>query len=387
VRSYSEPAVSVVIPVGPGHAQYLPAALDSLLGQTCRDWEVIVVDDSGAYEAIDSDVLNAYPFAKTTVPAVETGVAAARNRGLDLVRAPLVLFLDADDYLLPTALDAMLRAHLASDGRYIYTDWIGVDGDHQEAHASPEWTRDGWLHGGLHAVTALIPTAWARAVGGFDTTLPGWEDWDFFIKLTVAGYCGHRVPEPLLAYRLHTGGRRQESFDRKDATKTILRERYDAYVTGETSMPGCCGGNGDALLKIKQSLGEGEQVQALTIAGDLPDGQARMEFVGDQIGAVTYFGSDGRQYRGGNNPHDRYANIHRDDVDRLLSTGKWKLVVRPRPQPAPTPVATIVTPTPDPVPELVPAGIDDDDVDPAVIEAANQAGIEHTKRRRTGARS
>jgi hypothetical protein len=86
----------------------------------------------------------------------------------------------------------------------------------------PDWTRDGWLQSGLHAVTALIPTQWARDVGGFDEELPGWEDWDFFIKLTIAGYCGQRVPEPLLAYRQHTGARRAESFDRQAATKAIL---------------------------------------------------------------------------------------------------------------------------------------------------------------------
>jgi glycosyltransferase involved in cell wall biosynthesis len=320
VRSYSEPAVSVVIPCGPGHAKYLPAAIDSLLGQTCRDWEVIVINDSGGEDL----PLVTYPFVRFIDIGQANGVAEARNEGLSFARAPLVLFLDADDFLLPTALDAMLKAHLSSDGKYVYTDWIAVNGDTQETHASPEWTRDGWLHGGLHAVTALIPTAWARDVGGFDQELPGWEDWDFFIKLTIAGYCGVRVPEPLLAYRQHTGGRRQESFDNQTATKAILAERYGAYKTGEKQMPGCCGGNGDAILAVKRALGEGEQVQSLTMAADLPDGDARMEFIGEQMGAVTFFGSEGRQYRGGNNPHDRYANVHRNDVERLVNTGRWR---------------------------------------------------------------
>jgi glycosyltransferase involved in cell wall biosynthesis len=46
VRSYSQPIISVIIPVGPGHAKFLPDALNSLLGQTFREWEAIVVDDT-----------------------------------------------------------------------------------------------------------------------------------------------------------------------------------------------------------------------------------------------------------------------------------------------------------------------------------------------------
>ncbi len=385
VRSYSQPAVSIVIPVGPGHARYLPAALDSLLGQTCRSWEVIVINDSG-----DVLPLTAYPFARVVDIGQANGVAEARNEGVQWATAPLVLFLDADDYLLPTALDAMLRAFRDNDGRYVYTDWIAVNGDRQEAHATPDWTRDGWLHAGLHAVTALIPIQWARDVGGFDVELPGWEDWGFFIKLTIAGYCGVRLPEPLLAYRQHTGGRRQESFDRQAATKAVLAARYDDYKTGVKAMPGCCGGNGEAILRVKATLGDGEAAAALTQAADLPPGDARMEFTGEQVGAVTYFGSEGRQYRGGNNAFERYANVHTKDVERMLMTGKWKLVHRAQPQPAPTPIEDIMAPqVVEPVHELVPAGFEDESPEEAAaVEAANAAGRALTeKRKRGGARA
>lgn len=389
VRSYSAPVVSVVIPVGPGHARYLPAALDSLLGQTCRDWEVIVVDDTVVDDTEDDELQSVYqctyPFVRWQYTAGHTGVANARNIGLDAARAPLVLFLDADDYLLPTALDAMLRAFLAHDGRYVYSDWLAVSETGQEVRETPDWTRDGWLHAGLHAVTALIPTQWARDVGGFDTTLPGWEDWDFFCKLTIAGSCGVRLAEPLLAYRQHTGGRRQESFDRQAETRGILRERYGDYTTGVKPMPGCCGGNGEAILRVKATLGDGEAAAALTLAADLPPGDARMEFIGEQQGAVTFFGSEGRQYRGGNNAFERYANVNTKDVERLLLTGKWRLVVRAAPQPAPTPIAEILAPQAEPARELVAASFaDETPEEAAAVQAANEAGRVLTEKRRRG---
>jgi hypothetical protein len=88
VRSYSEPAVSVMIPVGPGHAKYLPAALDSLLGQTCRDWEVIVVVDGYDELRPALDATRAYPFIRWESNPQREGVAYTRNAGLSMARAP-----------------------------------------------------------------------------------------------------------------------------------------------------------------------------------------------------------------------------------------------------------------------------------------------------------
>lgn len=343
VRSYSEPAVSVVIPVGPGHATRLIAALDSLLGQTFRDWEVIVVDDTirgGIGDAFD---LQAYPFVRLHTSS-QPGPAAARNAGLQYVRAPLVLFLDADDYLLPTALDAMLRAFVATGGKVIYTDWLAVGANGMEVHASPEYSQAAWLENGQHAVTALMATAWARDVGGFDETMAGWEDWDFFIKCAIAGYCGARVPEALLAYRQTTGTVRERSLAAKDELLAVLRGRYAAYALGEQPMGGCCGGNADGLLRAKAAIGalppESPWLQTAQPADAAPE-IVRMEFIGPQVGATTYFGKNGRyQYRGGNNHLERYANVQPEDVQHLEGTGLWRVVTRP-PEPTPAPAEVV----------------------------------------------
>lgn len=83
IRSYSEPVVSVIVPVGPGHARYLPDALNSLLAQTCRDWEAIVINDSG--EALDN--LTPYPFVRLFETTGQKGPGKARNMGLERARA------------------------------------------------------------------------------------------------------------------------------------------------------------------------------------------------------------------------------------------------------------------------------------------------------------
>jgi glycosyltransferase involved in cell wall biosynthesis len=336
VRSYSEPAISVVIPVGPGHATRLIAALDSLLGQTFRDWEVIVVNDSG-----DVLPLTAYPFVREVTIGQAHGPADARNEGLRWVRASLVLFLDADDYLLPTALETMLRAFVATGGKVIYTDWLAVNAQGAaEAHESPEYSQAAWLQNGQHAVTALMATAWARDVGGFDELMGGWEDWDFFIKFAIAGYCGARVPEALLAYRQSTGTVRERSLAAKDELLAVLRGRYAGYAVGDKPMSSCCGGNADALLAAKAAIGslapDSPWFRSEPAADTLPE-VIRMEFTGPQVGAVTFFGKNHRnQYRAGNNPTERYVDVQPDDVAHLEGTGQFRMVTRPS-EPSPPP--------------------------------------------------
>jgi hypothetical protein len=76
VRSYSEPLVSVIIPVGPGHAKHLNKALDSLLAQTFKQWEVIVIDDASRDETTGDG-----PVFLPICPGLANGFRWGRGRG------------------------------------------------------------------------------------------------------------------------------------------------------------------------------------------------------------------------------------------------------------------------------------------------------------------
>jgi glycosyltransferase involved in cell wall biosynthesis len=352
VRSYSQPAVSVIIPVGPGHGQYLPDALNSLLAQTCRDWEAIVVNDSD--EALDN--LTPYPFVRLFETAGKEGAGKARNIGLENASAPLVLFLDADDWLQPDALQRMLEAHVDSDGRYIYSGWLAINGDRVAVDEPPAYSQAEWLYSGQHAVSALIPLEWCRAVGGFDEEVVGWEDWDFFVKLAVNGYCGAHVMAPLLAYRQHTGTRRETSLKNKERLLTQFRERYAEYAKGK-AMAGCCGGGqaGKTILAAKRSLTgpggipmeESNEATVSQVGEGIPDNYVRMEYTGTRQGAVTYTGNNGRTYRAGAGASHKFLNVHKDDVDKLLRIGDFRVVARPTSKaPAKTEAPAPVAPVP-----------------------------------------
>lgn len=384
VRSYSEPLISVIIPVGPGHAAKLPAAIDSLLGQTFRGWELIVVDDTdlGGFPA---ELHQRYPFMWTvSTDAPRSGAGAARNHGLLAARAPLVLFLDADDYLIPTALQAMLERYRQGDAGYVYSDWYSRDSaGKMTAQQSPEFDALHWLTRGACAVTALMATADARTAGGFDTALPSWEDWDFFIKLTINGVCGVRLPEPLLVYQLDTGGRRAAALANADALRGQIQGRYSAYAKGATAMARCCGGNGAAIQQIKQQL---DGLPAVEYDGPAPDGKVRMEFIGPAVGAVTYYGThSSRQYRGGNNPHDRYHDVDPQDVKHLESTGLWRVVFQPPARPPTVPISAVLAepiPAAAPVAPIVPPAFIEDAITPEQEAEANRAAAAMVKAQR-----
>jgi GT2 family glycosyltransferase len=104
------PLVSIVVPCHLSTAaqqELLRETLDSAAAQSCRDLEVIVVDDGSTVDV--ETVVSARPN-MTYVRQANAGPAVARNTGIAASRAPHLVFLDADDLLLPRALDSGLAA-------------------------------------------------------------------------------------------------------------------------------------------------------------------------------------------------------------------------------------------------------------------------------------
>lgn len=344
IRSYFNPLISVIVPLGPGHEKYLLDAVNSLLAQTVREWEVIVVNDTGMEMA-----LKEYPFIRWFMTKGKEGAGAARNVGIREARGQFVLFLDADDWLRRDALDAMLQGHVLS-GRYVFSDFYLVeDGKVEEKRVHP-YDREHYLtEQVMHSVTALVPTEWAREVGGFDPDLPGWEEYDFYMKLAIKGYCGVPVRQPLLYYRTETGTRRKISQKMAKPLNAGFAKKFK-----EVEMAGCCGNGADSLLEAKRALGLIPREEPVNLA-ELPN-EVRMEFIGPYLGPVG-FQVNGRTYYGARDDLHRFINAPKEDVEKLVATGKWKIMAVPKVEqvriPAPdVPVAEPVTAASGPAPAL-----------------------------------
>lgn len=105
----SAPLVSIVIPAyisSPKQGELLDETLHTVSRQTCDDYEVIVIDDGSPVDV--GAIADRHPATRTLRQA-NAGCALARNTGIQASRGQYFVFLDADDHLLPSALEAGLR--------------------------------------------------------------------------------------------------------------------------------------------------------------------------------------------------------------------------------------------------------------------------------------
>lgn len=262
--SFDPPQITYIIPVGPGHESYIQTCLDSLLAQTESYWEAIVINDTGKRwfnGKKNHYYFNGTSFARIIDGNVNHGVAWARNRGLELARADRVVFLDVDDIALPysTRLLAEMQRQI---GGWIYGDWYHYDGNTATYSEAQDWSVDGIRRKMLGPITACYPTQDARDVGGFTEDAPGWEDWDFQLKLLEHGVCGTRIQYPIITYNMHLGNRRESNFADAENLLKYIKSRY-----GDKNM-GCskCGGKNTVIIRPAISEGMGAmELEGMTV--------------------------------------------------------------------------------------------------------------------------
>lgn len=195
--------VSIILPCWNAHA-YLTEAVESARAQTWPDKEVIVIDDgSTAPETLAA--LRALPDDVRVVHQENRGLAGARNRGFEEARGNFVLPLDCDDWIEPAFVAKAMAATGGDENAFAFA-WIAAFGDY-EAVLEKHWNLADQLVANQLPYCLLLPRALWRRVGGYDESMRlGYEDWDFNIRLGLAGALPVVVPEPLFHYRVTAGG-------------------------------------------------------------------------------------------------------------------------------------------------------------------------------------
>jgi len=303
VRQYDQPEISIIIPVGPRHEHMLIDALDSLEAQTYYKWEVVIANDTG--HTLD---LTAYPYARVVSTGGKRGPGYARNRAIEVSRAPLFVCLDADDYLQPTALEAFMAAHAANPDAWIYPDmYIWKIGGIMEEYHTQDWDVHTLWRKGIALVTCLYLKSHWESVGGYDENI-GREDQEFHLRLANAGHCGLHLPRILFTYRYGTGTRRSE--DSITAESSKLRKIYS-----EEKLQMACRSCGErrARLPKPDNWELKEESQVTTETWPLIEYLGRVST--DQLfkGRLT-----GRAYMFAANIHNRYHRVHPGDAKFLL---------------------------------------------------------------------
>jgi glycosyltransferase involved in cell wall biosynthesis len=200
------PSVSVVIPCF-NQAQYLAEAIESVLAQTLSPVEVVLVDDGS--EDNSYEVAGRYEKV-IRMRQQNKGVAAARNAGWKATAAEYLVFLDADDRLLPEALEIGVRAlsprlqvaFVSGWSRDIRGDGKVLEGLRQPLVAQDHYLRlleDCFIWSGSSIVYRRSAL---EAVGGFDESLTAADDYDLYLRMArrFPVYCHDAV---VTEYRRH----------------------------------------------------------------------------------------------------------------------------------------------------------------------------------------
>jgi glycosyltransferase involved in cell wall biosynthesis len=264
VNLAASPRVSVVMPAYQA-AWSIGAAASSVLWQSFRDLELVVVDDGSTDRT--AEIVAALDGPVRLIRQENAGVAAARNRGIEAATGELIAFCDADDLWFGEHLAALVELYDRAGG--IATSncyWLFPRGIHPSRtrykgrFPEPERQRRAILEQNFVSTMSLFPRSLVEEVGPFDESLRRAEDWDFWLR---AIYAGERVSlqrQPLALYRWGATGL-SSSWREMDADieaifdgieqRVALTDDEREYVARRRAGPGprVLGREGDAALR------------------------------------------------------------------------------------------------------------------------------------------
>lgn len=226
-------SVSVVVPFY-NLARWLPGCLESVRAQTRPPDEILVIDDGStdtdARELMDSlERSGGVGPALRVVRQANRGLSAARNAGVRAARSRWVLPLDADDMLAPSFIERALLAASRNPGATLVTAWMScfeADGERRPTVLFVPIGFDRDLLCVLNVAsscTALLDREAVLAAGGYDETLPAFEDWDLYCALAARGAEAVVLPEALIVNRIRADSmlRRMEAGPRRELESRV----------------------------------------------------------------------------------------------------------------------------------------------------------------------
>lgn len=229
--------VSIIIPCY-GQAHFLTEAIETALRQTYPHIEIIVVDDGSLDDT--EQVVSSYPGVKYLCQNNQ-GVSAARNAGIVRSNGRYLLFLDADDRLLPAAVQLGIDMFATyPDIALVYAPYFVINEFDFKLRPVPYVTGPNpYLellkrnHIG-NTGCALFQRWVFTAVGVFDRSVDAAADYDLYLRTARKFRIGSH-PEPVMEYRRHSANMSNNSALMLKDTLNVLRKQL-SYVNGNSEL-------------------------------------------------------------------------------------------------------------------------------------------------------
>lgn len=225
--------VDVILPIYRGR-RWVVEAIDSVLAQTYLDWHLTVVDDASPDETLDyvkeiyQDHADRISFIRL---AQNHRAAGARMEAIRQTHGDLIAFIDQDDRWHPRKLERQVELLKRSPYVHaIHTDVQHIDSngdvipgsaDRENAYRAnipydtlkcQTLARQLFLMNSVRLVSAVVLRHAFEQAGGFDITLFGGEDWEFWVRFAASGHRITHIAIPLVDRRLHSSNTSQAYF-------------------------------------------------------------------------------------------------------------------------------------------------------------------------------
>lgn len=219
------PLVSIIVPVYNAE-KYISQTIESVLGQTYQNWELILVND-GSTDNSEYIIQNYKDSRFKYLKKENGGVSTARNLGIKQASGIYIAFLDADDVWLPDNLQKKISLALEHQLDWVFSDMYEADEQLNNKNYATPGKSENFLEEILLWNGEVIPGPASNLVVHqkcfidglkFDSKFSTAADQDFTIYLAT-NYKGERIPEPLWLYRkISTSMSRNVAVMEKDHT-------------------------------------------------------------------------------------------------------------------------------------------------------------------------
>lgn len=228
--------VSVVITTYKREMSILERAIKSVLNQTYKNLDIIVVNDYPAYKQKIQEMLEGYPFVRFISHESNQGACKARNDGVRISNGDYVAFLDDDDEWIATKIENQLNELLRCGADMVYCNgyYHNVDGSLKSNSYIYGCTQeqqfekllfDNFMGGCSYP---LVKKSMFEKISGFDPAMKSCQDWDFYIRLAQVGKIVY-LDERLVLYYLQEDSITSNYQKRVEGYYSLLEKHWELF--------------------------------------------------------------------------------------------------------------------------------------------------------------